>query len=64
MATFKIGDHIAHRDEPEYCGRIIELVRDTPAGPQWRIAWDQQESTSDLAEQALITCQEVNESVT
>jgi hypothetical protein len=62
VARFKVGDHVAHRDDPEDCGMIIALVRDTPAGPQWRIDWDHHEGTSDLAEQALVACEAPEES--
>jgi hypothetical protein len=53
---FKAGDRVAPRDQPEYCGEIIELVQNTPSGPQWLIRWENDAADSRLAEQSLVPC--------
>jgi hypothetical protein len=53
---FKAGDRVAHYSQPAYCGEIIELVQNTPAGDQWLIRWESDTSDSLLAEPALVPC--------
>lgn len=52
MALFKLGDRVAHHQDPDEGGTIVSIVEDIPVGALYEIDWDQ--PAGEFVEEAVL----------